>query len=367
MKNKSTNIKTILVLNAGSSSLKVSLYDLESLSLIKKDKIEIQSQDDYENSFLSIINTIEEHNVMAIGHRVVHGGTEFSAPVKIDKDILDTLYSFETLAPLHQPHNLKPITLISQKNPQLPQIACFDTAFHRTMPTVKQIYALPADITEQGYIKYGFHGTSYEYIASILEEKLEDSRNKSIIIAHLGNGASLCALKDLKSVSTTMGFTPLDGLMMGTRCGTIDPGLVLHFVEKLGLEATSTLLRKNSGLKGVSSHSSDMRNLLEKEGSDAHVDMAIELFCLNVAKHIALLTVDLGGLDALVFTAGIGENAPKIRKKICAHLTYLGLILDENKNSDNQENISAPNSAVTLLRLKTNEGKMIAQHAKVLL
>ena len=340
-----TKPQTILIINAGSSSIKYGLYDVDTLEPIKREKLEIENSHGYEAAFANILSLIETENIIGIGHRVVHGGQNYSAPQSIDQSVYDELKELIPLAPLHQPHNLKPIELILARHPNMPQIACFDTAFHRTQPRLHEIYALPRELTDHGVVRYGFHGSSYEYIASVLPEHLGDAKAKGrIIIAHLGNGASMCALKDGKSVGTTMGFTPLDGLMMGTRTGTIDPGISLYLADQknMSIDDISKLFMKESGLKGVSGESSDMRDLLASNSPEAQE--AIELFCLIAARQAASLTVDLGGLDAIVFTAGIGANSPDIRDKICAHLSHLG----------NFE----------VLVIPTREEYMMAQHVK---
>ena len=342
------NKPIILIINAGSSSIKYGLYDADNLSRITKDKIEISSDDDYDKAFNSLLSIIEEENVIGVGHRIVHGGKEFSAPAILDTGVLSALENLIPLAPLHQPHNLKPISLIMDKYPEIKQIACFDTAFHRTQSPLSELYAIPKELSEKGMVRYGFHGSSYEYIASILEEQIGEEKAKGrVIIAHLGNGASMCALHNLKSVSTTMGFTPLDGLMMGTRCGDIDPGLPLYLIEQEEMSAqdVSYLLQKSSGLKGVSGISSDMRDLLESDEQGAQE--AIELFCLYAARQAAMLTVDMGGLDALIFTAGIGTNSQIIREKIVSRLSHLG--------------------DFSVHVIPTNEELVMARHVKALL
>lgn len=338
---------TILIINAGSSSIKYGLYDAADLTRLKKEKREeLKTAAEYDAAFSDILRLIDQENVIGVGHRIVHGGQNFSAPQKINRATLKALQELVPLAPLHQPHNLKPVELIFHSHPKLPQIACFDTAFHRTQPPLSQRYALPRDLTDkEGIIRYGFHGTSYEYIASILADTIGKENAKGrIIIAHLGNGASMCALKEGKSVATTMGFTPLDGLMMGTRSGTVDPGVIFYLAEQknMPLDKISHIFRKESGLKGVSAISNDMRALLENNTAEAKE--AVDLFCLYAAREAAALTVELGGLDALIFTAGIGENAAPVREKIIAHLRHLG---DFNVHV-----------------IATNEELMMAKHVK---
>jgi acetate kinase len=277
----------------------------------------------------------------------VHGGQDFSAPQRIDARTLKALKDLIPLAPLHQPHNLKPVELVAQSHPQLPQVACFDTAFHRTQPRLNQLYALPRKMTDEGIVRYGFHGLSYEYIASQLPRVAGDKADGRVIVAHLGNGSSLCAMKGRRSVATTMGFTPLDGLMMGTRAGATDPGIVLHLMQEKGMSAAQVadIFNKQSGLKGVSGTTADMRALLAAGTKEAAE--AIDLFALYAARHIAALTADIGGLDALVFTAGIGENAQPVRDRICARLAHLGV-----------------GGTVPVHVIRTDEELMIARHVK---
>jgi acetate kinase len=360
--------ETILVINAGSSSLKYGLYKAHDLTPIENKNIAIGSKDGYEAAAEEIIKLVKTHNVIGVGHRVVHGGKDFSAPQKINGKVLAELEALTPLAPLHQPHNLTPVKLIQKKYPDLPQVACFDTAFHRTQPRLNQIYALPRKLTDEGIIRYGFHGLSYEYVSSVLPKTVGEKAAKGrVIVAHLGNGASLCAMKDGKSVATTMGFTPGDGLMMGTRTGSIDPGVMPYLTEQKGLtdKNVSDIFNKQSGLKGVSGLTEDVRQLLASNTPEAKE--AIDLFCLYAARHIASLTVDLGGLDALVFTGGIGENSGVIRQKICAHLEHLGVKVDAVLNTANSPAINAKGSSVQTFVIRTNEELMIAQHTKNLI
>lgn len=364
-----TTPETILVINAGSSSLKYALYKADDMTLIDSKNIAgITSKEGYEAATNEVINLIKTHNVIGVGHRVVHGGRDFSAPVKIDDKTLEQLEALTPLAPLHQPHNLAPAKLIRKQFPDLPQVACFDTAFHRTQPHINQIYALPRNLTDEGIIRYGFHGLSYEYISSVLSKVAGEKTAKGrVIVAHLGNGASLCAMKDGKSVATTMGFTPGDGLMMGTRTGSIDPGVQPYLKEHKGLsdKEISDIFNKQSGLKGVSGETEDVRKLLASGTPEAKE--AIDLFCLYAARNIASLTVDLGGLDGLVFTAGIGENSAVIREKICANLAHMCIKLDAKTNEANGPAICAKDSSIPVYVVKTNEELMMAQHTKELM
>ncbi len=357
---------TCLVLNAGSSSLKYALYNLTDMSLIQKKTIEIGAAG-YDAAFASVLGLIDSMNVQTVAHRVVHGGRDYAAPQRIDAKVLADLTALTPLAPLHQPHNVKPIALLLAKYPKLPQVACFDTAFHRSQPRLSQLYALPHAMADEGILRYGFHGSSYEYIASVLADYVGSRAKGKFVVAHLGNGASLCAMVDGKSVATTMGFTPLDGLMMGTRTGAIDPGVVLHLAEqkKMTAKEIGNLFNKESGLKGVSGISPDMRELLASP--DPRAAEAVDLFCLYAARQIAALSVDMGGLDGIVFTAGIGENAPVIREKICARLKFLGVVLNDVANHENGSAIHQLDKPVSVHVIKTNEELMMARHAVAIL
>lgn len=360
--------KTYLVINAGSSSIKYGLYRADTLEPIEHKSIETKKAGGYGPAIEQILNLVETHNVTAIGHRVVHGGQDYAAPVKVDDKVLADLEKLSPLAPLHQPHNLKTIKMIAERFPDLPQVASFDTAFHRTQSKLSQMYALPRDLTEkEGIIRYGFHGLSYEYIASVLPAVAGPEIAKGrVIVAHLGNGASMAALHDGKSVATTMGFTPLDGLMMGTRAGATDPGILLYLLEKgETAKSLSDIFQKQSGLKGVSGLTEDVRELLASPKPEAKE--AIDLFCLYAARAAASLSVDLGGVDAIVFTGGIGENSEDVRRNICARLAHLGVKLDDGLNNTDQPGISAPDSKVKVFLIKTDEELMMAQHVKKLM
>jgi acetate kinase len=298
---------------------------------------------------------------------VVHGGVKFTRPVRIDAVVLGELESLVPLAPLHQPHNLAAIRAVAQHAPQLPQVACFDTSFHRTQPALAQAFALPRPYAEQGVRRYGFHGLSYEYIASVLPDIDARAATGRTIVAHLGNGASLCALKTGQSVATTMGFTAVDGLVMGTRCGALDPGVLLFLMDQHGMDARALeeLLYQQSGLLGVSGISSDMRTLLAS--ADPRAAEAIELFVYRIGRELGSLTAALGGLDALVFTGGIGENAAAIRARVCRDAAWLGLELDQEANERGGPRLSRPDSRVAAWVVPTNEELMIAQHTRRLL
>jgi acetate kinase len=304
----------------------------------------------------------DQLHIVAVGHRVVHGGEQFTAPVLIDDAILDQLEKLAPLAPLHQPHNLGPIRVISQTAPDIPQVACFDTAFHRTQPPVSQLYALPRDLSATGIKRYGFHGLSYEYIASVLPGIVGDVARRRVVAAHLGNGCSMCAIRDGKSVATTMGFTALEGLPMGTRSGAIDPGVVLYLLTERGMSVAevSDLLYHRSGLLGVSGISNDMRALLASDAREA-AD-AVDLFVYRITRELGSLAAALGGLNALVFTAGIGEHAAPVRARVCDKAAWLGIRLDAAANLAGGPRISSADSPVTVWVVPTNEELMIARH-----
>ncbi len=298
----------------------------------------------------------------AVGHRVVHGGPEFDQPVLVTEDVLRRLERYIPLAPLHQPHNLAPIRTIMADLPGLPQVACFDTAFHRKQSAVADRYAIPEQFYAEGVRRYGFHGLSYEYIAGRLAEIAPDLAKKKVIAAHLGSGASMCALSGGQSVESTMGFTALDGLPMGTRAGQIDPGVVLYLIEQKGMSPHEVqhLLYQDCGLKGLSGVSNDMRELEKSDSPRAA--FAIEYFVHRIALFTGMLAAALGGLDGFVFTAGIGENSPSLRARIAERLSWLGVKLDGTANRSGKQLISAPDSAVALYVVPTNEELMIAQH-----
>ena len=302
----------------------------------------------------------------ALGHRVVHGGLRYSRPARVTPELLAELEALVPLAPLHEPHNLAPIKMAMSLNPGLPQVACFDTAFHRTAPEVEQAFALPYSYYEEGIRRYGFHGLSYEYIASVLPKRAPEIASGRIVVAHLGNGCSACAMQGRVSIATTMGFTALDGLPMGTRCGDLDAGVVLHLIQqkKMAAEELVNLLYRRSGMLGLSGISSDFRELLASDNPRAR--FAVDVFCYRVAGHIASLAAALGGLDGVVFTAGVGENAAAVRGAICRACEWLGLELDELANREHKERISMPKSRVAAYVIKTDENLMIARHARTL-
>jgi acetate kinase len=316
-----------------------------------------------------ILGWLREHadgvSLIAAGHRVVHGGLAYDRPVRIDNAVLESLQSLVPLAPLHQPHNIAAVRAVAEIEGRLPQVACFDTAFHRTQARVAQTFAIPRALTEQGVRRYGFHGLSYEYIARRLPDVVPGARR--VVVAHLGSGASMCAIADGRSVESTMGFTAVDGLPMGTRTGALDPGVVLYLLQELGYDAgrIERLLYKESGLLGVSGISNDMRDLLAS--SEPAARDAVELFVYHICKHLGGLAAALGGIDTLVFTAGIGENAAPVREAVCRNAAWLGLRLDPAANERNGPCISTADSAVSAWVIPTNEELMIAIHTLALL
>lgn len=390
--------QVLLTLNAGSSSLKFAVFDRETLSetaqisgkftgiggapaftardetgapLDNAELEAINADADHEQLIARLFDWLEQHlgqmSLEAVGHRVVHGGRNFSVPTFINDEILQELELLSPLAPLHQPHNLAAIRAVAKWRPGLPQIACFDTSFHRTQGRTAQLFALPRALSDEGVVRYGFHGLSYDYIAGVLPQYLGDYAGGRVIVAHLGNGASMCAMHDRKSVATSMGFTALDGLMMGRRCGTLDPGVVLYLMQAKGMDAAEieNLLYRKSGLLGVSGVSNNMQVL--QQSDDPHASEAIDLYCFRAASILAGLVPSIGGLDALVFTAGIGENSALVRKNICDRLAWLGLELDSAENARDATCISQPQSRVKVLVLPTNEEAVVAKACQNLL
>lgn len=385
----------ILALNAGSSSIKCSLFAVggngNALSQVYHGGIEgighqphmrIQAEKgrqlidrqlsanlSYDDALNALLEWIEQPDknetdlkLQAIGHRVVHGGSLFSAPVLIDDHVIEQLEQLTPLAPLHQPHNIAAIRALARARPALPQVACFDTAFHRSQPAVAQAFALPREITDRGIKRYGFHGISYEYIAHVLPDVIGDKADGRVVVAHLGNGASMCAMHHRTSIATTMGLTALDGLPMGTRCGSLDPGVILYLLSELHMNAESVtdLLYQHSGLLGVSGESSDMRELLASNSPQSAA--AVDLFVYHIGRELGSLASALGGLDALVFTGGIGERAVSIRARVCQEAGWLGIQLDEVANNNGGPRISATGSAVSAWVIPTDEDAMIARH-----
>ena len=305
--------------------------------------------------------------VLGVGHRVVHGGARFTGPTVLNKEVLAQLHELAPLAPLHQPYNLAAIEAVFERLPGVPQVACFDTSFHRGHAAVAALVPLPRVLCRSGLERYGFHGISYEYIASVLPEVAPEIARGRVIVAHLGSGASLCALRDRKSVDSTLGFTALDGLCMGTRPGALDPGVVLYLFQSLGLSAKQVeeILYKKSGLLGISGISNDMRDLLGRDEPEAR--LAVEYFVYRAAREIGALAAVLGGIDALVFTAGIGENSAEVRRQISESSAWLGIELDQEANAGKAARISTPGSKVSVWVIPTNEELMIARHTGDLL
>ena len=386
----------ILTINAGSSSIKFALFELDgglprhpSLSgqidglgaearLVATHvsgqpfpEVGLKPGVQHQEAFDELLHWLGGHNgddwkISAVGHRVVHGGELYSQPMVLTPDLLAELEQFIVLAPLHQPHNLAGIRALSARLPQVPQIGCFDTAFHRTQPHVAQLFALPRALSAEGVKRYGFHGLSYEYIARVLPEH-SDKASGRVVVAHLGNGASMCAMVNRRSQATSMGFTAIDGLVMGTRSGSLDPGVILYLLENkgLGVKQLTNLLYKESGLLGVSGLSQDMRTLLAS--SDPAAAEAVELFCYRAVTQIGSLAAAIGGIDALVFTGGIGEHAAEIRRRIVEGCRWLGLELDPDANTGQCIQIGTTSSRVDVLVIPTDEEWMIADHTQALL
>jgi acetate kinase len=305
--------------------------------------------------------------VLGVGHRVVHGGARYARPTIVTPDVLADLRALTPLAPLHQPYNLAAIDAVAERLPEVPQVACFDTSFHRGQPAVAELVPLPRELCRDGIQRYGFHGLSYEYIASVLPQVAPEIAGGRVIVAHLGSGASLCALKNGKSVDSTLGFTALDGLCMGTRPGAVDPGVILHLFQTLKLSAreVETILYKQSGLLGISGISNDMRDLLGSAEPGAR--LAVDYFVYRAAKEIGALAAVLNGIDGLVFTAGIGENSAEIRSRVCDASAWLGIDLDGEANERKGPRLSRLGSRVSAWVIPTNEELMIARHTGALL
>ncbi|MBI3444658.1 MAG: acetate/propionate family kinase [Magnetospirillum sp.] len=388
----------ILVINAGSSSIKFSLYisngddkpllsckgQVEGINVaphfvaksphggvLNEQRWPDQPNMSHEALFKYMIDWIENQlgdaELKAAGHRVVHGGSQYSQPLLINDDLMEELERLVPLAPLHQPHNLAPIRALSKVHPNLAQVACFDTAFHRSNPWTAQSFALPRKLTGEGVKRYGFHGLSYEYIARQLRQLSPATARGKIVVCHLGSGASMCAIDEGKSVASTMGFTALDGLPMGTRTGTLDAGVVLYLLQQKGMspKEIEDLLYKQSGLLGVSGVSNDMRVLLES--SEPHATEAVELFVYRISRELGSLTAAMGGLDALVFTAGIGERSHQVRERVCRHAEWLGVEIDEEANQRDAMLISTLDSPVSVWVIPTDEEMMIAKHTREVL
>ncbi|MEZ4087540.1 MAG: acetate kinase [Candidatus Gracilibacteria bacterium] len=367
----------ILVINAGSSSLKYELFNkkLDSLGDGYIERIGQKGQiPNHEKAVKQALESIQEKGLVAslaeikaVGHRVVHGGEKYSAPVRITPSVQKEIQKLCKLAPLHNPPNLAGIKACKKLLPKAAQIAIFDTAFHQTLPQKAFIYALPYDLyKKEGIRRYGFHGTSHLYLSKVAK-KLLGKKADRLVTCHLGNGSSLAAVKNGKSIDTTMGFTPLEGVPMGTRSGDIDPAIAVKLSQKLGPEKADNLLNKQSGLLGLTGKSSDMRDLLATRKSNKKSQLAIDIFCYKVAQKIAAFTASLQGLDAIAFTGGIGENSGYIRAQICQYLPHLGVKVDAAKNRANTTLFSVKGSKVSLLAIPADEEKEIASQTLKLL
>ena len=384
----------LLTINSGSSSLKAGLYKVAkqtetlvftaTLERIGLPNSRMQVKDgqgtvlfqqkadlpDHTAALKTWLDWLQDHNPDskpdAVGHRIVHGGSQFSEPQRLTPELLTALQALIPLAPAHLPQAIQAIELITKTYPKLPQVACFDTAFHRHMPRVAQQYALPRSLEEAGVLRYGFHGLSYEYIMFQLQILDAQAAKGRVIIAHLGNGASMAAVLDGRSLDTTMGFTPTGGLVMSTRSGDLDPGVLVYLLQeqKMSAQDLNDLLNRQAGMLGVSGSSGDMQDLLEKEASDKNAAEAIELFCYQARKFIGALTTVLGGLDSLVFTGGIGEHAASIRQRICSGLEFIGLKVETERNAAHAAIISGEESLVTVRVIQTDEDLMIARHTR---
>jgi len=387
----------ILVLNAGSSSIKFLLFAEQrgELSPVIRGQVEAlhtaphfiardaegrvlaeKSWDEgaplgHDGGVAHLASFLQEHgtgyDLRAVGHRVVHGGLQHVRPVQLDQSVLATLDKLVPLAPLHQPHNLAPIRALFDRRPQLPQVACFDTAFHATNPDVARRFAIPAELHDAGVRRYGFHGLSYEYVASMLPSHDPRAAAGKVVVCHLGNGSSMCALDAGSSVASTMGFTAVDGLPMGTRSGALDAGVLLYLMDERRMDARAIekLIYSQSGLLGMSGISSDMRKLLQSD--DPRARTAVDVFVYRIGRELGSLVAALGGLDALVFTAGIGENSAAIRERVCRDAVWTGLVFDAEANAAGKPCISAAHSRVSAWVIPTNEELMIARHTQRLL
>jgi acetate kinase len=383
----------ILVLNAGSSSLKFQVFALESGALAMQLRGQVEgissaprfsvksssgaqlcvrdlSEEegrDHAACLVFLANWLRRESsnrvqLTAVGHRVSHGGPDFATPVRVDGGVLERLENYTPLAPLHQPYNLAPIRRMLEVSPETPQVACFDTSFHTTQPQVAKLFGLPKRFYDEGVLRYGFHGLSYEFIARRLPEVAPEIAMGRVVVAHLGSGASMCAFSGLKSVATTFGFTALEGLPMGTRCGALDPGVVIYLARERGMSMSEieTMLYKQSGLLGISNVSNDVRALLGSAEPDA--SLALDYFVYRVSRELGSLAAALGGLDGLVFTAGIGENSPELRARILRRAAWLGVDFDADANATGAAVISGRQSRVTVCVIPTNEELMIAEH-----
>lgn len=386
----------VMVLNCGSSSIKFALFDAGTLPLPREPEwkgkaqgiggpdatfvesdmapapLTLDARQPYHEALEHIrrraLARLGGRRLRAVAHRVVHGGSKYFAPARVDAAVLADLKSYIPLAPLHQPFALEAIEVLLRTRPDLPQVACFDTGFHATLPKVEQMLPLPHAAWERGLRRYGFHGLSYEYLSVALAERHGALAGRRVIAAHLGSGASLCALQGHRSIATTMGFSALDGLMMGTRTGALDPGAVIYLmeIEKLSLEEVGHVLYHESGLLGVSGISSEPRVLLEREADDERARAALDLYVRRIVREIGALVAVMGGVDLLAFTAGVGEHSAEIRRRICEHLSFIGLRLDAAANASHAAVISEPDSAVVVAVEPTNEEWIATRHAVTL-
>lgn len=384
--------RVIAVLNAGSSSVKFSVFEVGGDVLrpisrggfqgigtaphflardaagatVAEEQLTPTAVATQEDAVHRLFDWLVAHGAgldpIAVGHRVVHGGPAYAEPVFIDDRVLEVLTGFVPLAPSHQPHNLAPIRAVAKARPDVPQVACFDTAFHRTAPLVAELFALPRAFFDAGVRRYGFHGLSYEFIVQALGALDPDAATGRLVVAHLGNGCSMAAIRGGKSLGNTMGFTALDGLPMGTRCGQIDPGVLIHLMRQRGvsLDEVEDLLCNRSGLKGLSGVSNDMRDLLKSDRPEARV--AVDYFVDRVGRELGALAAVLGGLDTLVFTAGIGEHSAEIRARVCRGASWLGVSLDEDANRRGDSRISTVGRYPSVWVIPTDEERMIAEH-----
>jgi len=388
---------SIVVLNAGSSSIKFCIFVLrgKEIRVVARGQIEglltspkfvsknekgnllsekawgegrsLSHEEAIDFLVTHLRDELKEHRLIAVGHRVIHGGSDLTKPLRINRELVAKFEEFIPLAPLHQPHSLAPIRFLLENAPDLPQVACFDTSFHRTIPQVSQLFALPLEYYETGVRRWGFHGLSYEFIASVLPDYDNKASHGRTVVLHLGNGASMCAMNNSRSVACSMGFCAVDGLMMGTRSGSLDPGVILYLITQRGMSAgeVERLIYTKSGLLGVSGITSDMRALLSSD--DLRAKLAIDLYVYRIQKELGSLAAALKGLDALVFTGGIGENAETLRTRVCRDAGWVGVELDDEANVEHGPRISTPNSRVAAWVIPTNEELMIAQHTQSVL
>ena len=386
-----TSGELLLTINTGSSSLKAALYEVGitpqrrlsfDVSCIGTQAARVrivgggavsergEPVSDHSGALAALMDWVGDEgyapHLRGIGHRVVHGGPRYSEPQRVTSELIETLRRLIPIDPMHLPQAIGAIEAAQHAYPHIPQVACFDTAFHRQMPAVAQMYPLPGEIVGDTIIRYGFHGLSYEYILRALGQIDPQAAAGRIIIAHLGNGASMAAIRDGRDMDTTMGFSPTGGLVMGTRSGDLDPGVILYLMQGLGMTPAQVndLLNKRSGLMGVSGKTSDMASLLSVGATDERAREAVDLFCYSARKHVGALAAVLGGLDTLIFTGGIGEHAGPVRAEICGDLGYLGLLVDPEENQRNAEIISSEESRVTVRVMKTDEDQMIALHTQ---